>query len=212
MKEQDNLVLAIAELNEELALSLVSKLLAEHDDPVDILAKCQQGMLQVGERYTKHQYYLSGLIMGGEIFFEVMKLVEPGVQKQTSSDVPGKVLLGTVAGDIHDLGKNIVKMLLICHKFTIYDIGVDVLPEEFLRRVNKLQPDAVGLSGLMTSSYDSMRDTVSVLRKGGCHVPIVIGGSQIDEDVFHYTGADYWGKDANDGVELFKRIIANSKK
>jgi methanogenic corrinoid protein MtbC1 len=134
-----------------------------------------------------------------------MKLVEPSVQKQTSDDVSRKVLLCTVAGDIHDLGKNIVKMLLTCHKFTVYDIGVDVLPEEFLCQVNKLRPGAVVLSGLMTRSYDSMRDTICVLRESVCRVPIVIGGSQIDEDVFHYTGA-------SDGVELFKRIMANSKK
>ena len=109
----------------------------------------------------QHQYYLSGLIMGGEIFFEVMELVGPVMQSQTSGNASGKVLLGTVAGDIHDLGKNIVKMLLTCHKFTVHDIGVDVLPEEFLRKANEIQPDIIGLSGLITSAYDSMRETIS---------------------------------------------------
>jgi methanogenic corrinoid protein MtbC1 len=205
--KRTQLISAIAGLDEEKSLILVRERLSKHDNPELILADCQDGMLQVGERYMQHQYYLSGLIMGGEIFCEVMELVRPVVLSHTQGSGSGKVLLGTVAGDIHDLGKNIVSMLLTCHKFTVHDAGVDVPPQEFVRKAKEIQPGVIGLSGLITSAYDSMKETISILHRNGCKAPIIIGGGQLDEEVFRYTGADYWVKDANAGVELFKKLL-----
>jgi len=210
MNKQIQLISAIAELNEELSLELVKERLAAKEDTASIIADCQEGMRQVGEHYMQQRYYLSGLIMGGEIFCEVMELIQPVVQCQITGDESGKVLLGTVAGDIHDLGKNIVKMLLTCHKFTVYDLGVDVPAEEFLRKAEEFQPGVIGLSGLITSAYDSMRQTISLLHQGKCRTPVIIGGSQLDEDIFRYTGADYWATDANKGVELCKFILSRT--
>lgn len=202
------LISAIADLKEELALSLIRERLADKDDPDTLVADCQEGMRQVGERYARRQYYLSGLIVGGEIFCEVMELIRPTVENYISGEVSGKVLLGTVVGDIHDLGKNIVKMLLACSKFMVYDLGVDVPPAEFLKKAKEIQPDIVGLSGLITYAFSSMRETVSLLRQEGCPAPIIIGGSQLDEEVFRYTGADYWVTDAKTGVALCKRLLS----
>jgi methanogenic corrinoid protein MtbC1 len=168
-------------------------------------------MRQVGQRYAAHKYYLSGLIMGGQIFSDVMSLIRPLVEARISGNASGKVLLGTVANDIHDLGKNIVNMLLTCHKFTVYDLGVDVPPEEFLKKAREIQPDLIGLSGLITTAYDSMRETILILRKNGFRVPIIIGGSQLDDDVCRYTGADCWVTDANEGLKLCKELIAKAR-
>lgn len=206
-RPQSQLVSAIADLDEELALSLIRERLAENDDPLTLIADCQKGLQRVGERYAKHTYYLSGLIMGGEIFYEVMELIQPAMENRISGNSSGKILLGTVESDIHDLGKNMFKLLLSCYKLTVYDLGVDVPPEEFLRQARKLQPDILGLSGLITKAYDSMRDTVKLFRQEGYQIPIVIGGSQLTEEVFHYTGADYWVNEADVGVKLCLRLL-----
>ncbi len=207
MKTRSQLVSAIANLNEGLALNLIRERLAENDDPLTLIADCQKGLQRVGERYAQHKYYLSGLIMGGEIFYEVMELIQPAMENRISDTSSGKILLGTVASDIHDLGKNMFKLLLSCYKLTVYDLGVDVPPEEFLRQARKLQPDILGLSGLITKAYDSMRDTVKLFRKEGYQIPIVIGGSQLSEEVFQYTGADYWVNEADVGVKLCLRLL-----
>lgn len=207
MKTQSQLIAAIADLNEELALKLIRQRLAENDDPLTLIANCQKGLQRVGERYSQHKYYLSGLIMGGEIFYEVMELIRPAMESHISGTSSGKILLGTVQSDIHDLGKNIVKLLLSCYKLTVYDLGVDVPPEEFLRQAKKLQPDILALSGLVTNAYDSMRETIGLFRQEGHQIPIVIGGSQLSKEVFQYTGADYWANKADAGVKLILRLL-----
>ena len=207
MKTQSELISAIADLNEELALKLIRQSLAENDDPLTLIANCQKGLQRVGERYAQHRYYLSGLIMGGEIFYEVMESIRPAMESRISGTSSGKILLGTVENDIHDLGKNIVKLLLSCYKLTVYDLGVDVAPEEFLRQAKRLQPDIVGLSGLVTNSYDSMRETIGLFRREGYQIPLVIGGSQLSKEVFQYTGADYWVNKADAGVKLILRLL-----
>jgi methanogenic corrinoid protein MtbC1 len=207
MKTQSQLISAIADLNEELALKLIRERLAENDDPLALIANCQKGLQQVGERYAHHKYYLSGLIMGGEIFYEVMELIRPAMESRISGTSSGTILLGTVESDIHDLGKNIVKLLLTCYKFTVYDLGVDVPPEEFLRQAKKLQPNILGLSGLITKSYDSMRETIGLFRQEGYQIPIIIGGSQLSKEVFQYTGADYWVNKADAGIKLILRLL-----
>jgi methanogenic corrinoid protein MtbC1 len=206
-KTQSQLVSAIADLNEQLALKLIRQRLAENDDPLTLIANCQKGLQRVGERYAKHKYYLSGLIMGGEIFYEVMESIRPAMESRISGTSSGRILLGTVESDIHDLGKNIVKLLLSCYKLTVYDLGVDVPPEEFLRQARKLQPDIVGLSGLVTNAYDSMRETIGLFRREGYQIPIIIGGSQLSKEVFQYTGADYWVNKADAGVKLILRLL-----
>jgi methanogenic corrinoid protein MtbC1 len=207
---QNMLITSIADLDGDRALALVRNAISDGDDPMLLLSNCQEGMRQVGQRYAERKYYLSGLIMGGEIFSEMMALIRPIVEAKISGDDSGKILLGTVANDIHDLGKNIVNLLFTCHKFTVYDLGVDVSPEEFVKQAREIQPDLIGLSGLITSAYDSMRDTINLLHTNGFHVPIIIGGSQIDDDVCRYTSADYWVTDANEGLKLCKQLLAKS--
>jgi methanogenic corrinoid protein MtbC1 len=207
-RRHSQLISAIADLNEGLALSLTRKLLAENSDPITLILHCQEGLHQVGKRYAERKYFLSGLIMGGEIFYEVMELIKPVMETQITGTSSGTMLLGTVEGDIHDLGKNIVKLLLSCYKIDVVDLGVDVPPEEFLRQAHKIRPDILGLSGLITKAADSMRETVRLFRKDGYDIPIIIGGSQLGVEMYQYTGADYWVNDANKGLELCLRLLS----
>ena len=203
-----SLIAAISDLQEEQALALVRRRLEAGDDPLMIIQDCKEGMRQVGAHYERSEYFLAGLIMAGEIFREVMELLHPVVALPASSRASGRVLLGTVEGDIHDLGKNIVNMLLGCRSFAVYDLGVNVPPAVFADQVDELQPDIVGLSGLLTSSYDAMRETVVLLRSRGLQAPIIIGGGQISDEVCRYVGADYWTTDAVAGVEICQRLMS----
>ncbi len=202
------LIAAVADLQEETTLALVRQRLDSGDDPLRILKDCKVGMRQVGLRYERDEYFLAGLIMAGEIFRQVMDLLQPVVERQISGQASGRILLGTVEGDIHDLGKNIVSMLLSCHRFVVHDLGVDVSPATFAEQAAQVQPHLIGLSGLLTNAYDAMRDTIALLRAEGYQGPIVVGGGQLNEKVCQYVGADHWSVDAVTGVELCQRLIS----
>lgn len=206
------LINCVADLEEEKTITLVKERLQANDDPLSIVYDCQEGMRLVGDRYGEGRYYIAGLIMAGEILRQVMEIVSPALQ-QTNHEKPasGTIVLGTVKEDIHDLGKNIVKMLLSCHGFTVYDLGVDVPPDKFVEETVKLKPDIIGLSGLITAAYDSMKVTIDLLKQATADWPqkpyIIIGGSQLDQQVSSLVGTDYWVTEADAGVTLCKKMI-----
>lgn len=210
-KPRDSLTYHLAELNEEEVLTIVRERIAREENPFSIVEECQEGLRVVGERYEKREYFLSGLIMAGEIFQEVMHLLRPIITEQIEGNELGTILLGTVAGDIHNIGKNILSMLLTSYGFTVHDLGVDVPAEEFLRAAVETKPDIIALSGLLTSSYDSMKTTVQLIRASDdpsvANIPIVVGGSTVDQQVCLYVRANYWANDAMVGVRLFKKLL-----
>jgi len=208
------LIAAISDLKEKETLSLVKSMLSDGDDPFEITKDCQEGLKEVGVRYEKHEYYLAGLIMAGEIFQQVMELLQPSIKTKFSSEERGTILIGTARGDIHYIGKTIAAMLLTSNGFTVQDLGVDVPPAEFLAHIKEIKPDILGISGLVTSSYDSMKETVDLIRLSDdrtiSSIPIIIGGNQLNDQVCQYIGADYWVDDAMLGVRLCKELVAHS--
>lgn len=216
VRDQDKrteLVMLVADLNETVALSLVEARIQTGEDPLAIVEDCQEGLRQVGERYEQGVYYLSGLIMAGEIFREAMELLRPTIELRFSGNETGTILLGTVRGDIHDIGKNSLSMLLTSYGFTVHDLGVDVAPVEFLLEAIQVKPDIIGLSGLLTSSFEAMRETIQIIRLSGengvARLPIIIGGNQLTQQVCRYVGADYWVTDAMTGVRLCQQLLGN---
>lgn len=211
-ESESRLVSSMADLLEGEVLSLVRERLEAGEDPLRIVSECQQGMDLVGERYGEGHYYIAGLIMAGEILRQVMEILGPAL-KQSSFDenTSGTIVIGTVKEDIHDLGKNIVKMLLACNGFTVHDLGVDVHPDRFVSEVVRIKPDIIGLSGLITASYDSMKETITRLREATVDwvqkPHIIIGGSQIDEQVSSLVGTDYWVTEADAGFMLCKKLL-----
>jgi len=205
------LVANVADLNEVATVSLVKSRIARGDDPLVITEDCQEGLRIVGERYERQEYFLAGLIMAGEIFRQVMELLQPIIQDRITGDESGLILIGTVRGDIHDIGKNNLSLLLTSYGFTVHDLGVDVPPVEFFHKATTLRPHLIGLSGLLTSAYDSMKETIDLIRTAGedfiASTPIIIGGNQLNEQVCQYVGADYWVTDAMEGVRICQRII-----
>lgn len=206
-----DLIYRVADLDEDAALEIVKTRISKGDNPFSIVEDCREGLRIVGERYEKRDYFLSGLIMAGEIFKDIMELLAPIITVNYQGTELGLILIGTVAGDIHDIGKNIFTMLLSSYGFTVVDLGIDVPAEAFLERANEVHPDIIGLSGLLTSSFESMKETIGLIRGQGAgavaQTPIVIGGSTIDHQVCRYVGADNWANDAMMGVRLFKKML-----
>ncbi|RPI52513.1 MAG: hypothetical protein EHM56_08310, partial [Chloroflexi bacterium] len=155
---------ALADLEENKALEIVRLRMDRGDDPMRIIDDCQAGMRQVGELYAQQHYFLSGLIMAGDILRQIMELVMPTMEAGFAGHSSGRVLIGTVQGDIHDLGKNLVTMLLRSYGFSVLDLGVDVSAERFVAEARTIKPDVIGLSGLITAAHTSMRETVGALR------------------------------------------------
>jgi methylmalonyl-CoA mutase cobalamin-binding domain/chain len=203
----------VADLEEDAVLQLVDQRIKAGENPLNIIDECNEGMREVGLRYEKGEYFVAGLIMSGEIFREVVELVQPLLEQQSEGKLSGRVLVGTVSGDIHDIGKNMFGMLLSCHGFEVIDLGVDVPPNVFAAKAMEAKPDVVGLSGLITASFEMMKETVAALRKEamehGLTFPIIIGGGMIDNQIRQYVGADYWMPDAMAGVRLCEELLGN---
>ncbi|MFC2015189.1 B12-binding domain-containing protein [Chloroflexota bacterium] len=207
------LIEAISEIQEDDALRLVQEAIDRGDDPSSILSDCQEAMDIVGERYEKSEYFLPELIMSGEMLKSISELLKPQMQDMDAagggSKKLGKVVLGTVRGDIHDIGKNIVGFMLDVNGYEVHDLGVDVPEAKFVEAVKDIEPGVVALSGFLTLAYDSMKSTVEDLKKAGLrdNVKIMIGGGQISERVKDYVAADAYGTDAVAAVRMVKEWI-----
>ena len=208
-----SLAARIAALDEQGALDVVTARIDAGEDPLAIIEECQLGMRWVGEHYQTGKYFISGLIMAGEIFREAMVVLGPLLPETTADASQGSVLICTVRGDIHDLGKSIVTMLLRSYGIVVHDLGVDVSPDEVVRKVAELKPDILGLSGLLTVATDGMKATIDAVRAGGglAGLPIIIGGGIVDEQTCSWTGADLWASDASRGVKLIREAITTAR-
>ncbi len=204
----DEIATLIAELEESKTLEAIRKSLREGEDPVVLIESLRKGMETVGERFEKKEYFLSELIMSAEIFKQGVALIEPHLK--TTEEKPSKtVVIGTVKGDIHDIGKNIVATMLRCVGFNVSDLGVDVDPRAFAEEARKAGECIVALSGLLTVAFDSMKETVSAIEEAGLRekVKIMIGGGAVNEKVLEYSKADAYGRNAMDAVRIARDLL-----
>jgi methanogenic corrinoid protein MtbC1 len=200
------LMKAVADLEENDALRMTRERLARGEDPRLILDESRSGMETVGKRFAEGKYFLPELVYSGEIFKEIAEIVKPKLQQGVQTKRLGKVIIGTVAGDIHDIGKDIVVFMLDVSGYEVYDLGVDVPVQKFVDKIKETGAPVIGLSGFLTLAFDSMKKTVDAISEAGLRnkVKIMIGGGQIDEAIQKYTGADAYGRDAMAGVSLAK--------
>jgi 5-methyltetrahydrofolate--homocysteine methyltransferase len=203
------LVKLLSDLKEPEALAFVDKSLAEGADPMDLMGQAKEAMSIVGERFASEEYFIPDLVFSGEILKGIVKKLEPHLKKGVEEKRLGKVVIGTVAGDIHDIGKDMVVFMLDVHGFEVLDLGIDVPVQKFVDTIKETGSKVVGLSGFLTLAFQSMKDTVDAIKAAGLRdqVKIMIGGGQINEDVMKYAGADAYGKDAMAGVSLARQWL-----
>ena len=209
--KHQQLISDIEELKEEKVLAMVHTLIETGELPMRIIESCQMGMRLVGERYHRRQYYIAGLIMAGEILRQVVTILHPRLIHLSPSKAAGTLLLGTVEGDIHDLGKDIFKILLNCYGFEVVDLGVDVPAMDFVAKAIEVKPDIIGISALLTSVFENLKTTIASLRAEAklkaAAIPIIVGGSQISRQVSEAVQADYWTNDAIEGVSICLELM-----
>ncbi len=198
----------IGDLQEEETLDIVRKELDGGTDPLEILKTCQKGLDIVGERYSEGTYFISDLMYAGEIFKQVSALLIPKLAPD-SVTTKGKVVIGTVKGDIHDIGKDLVVNMVSAAGYDVTDLGVDVPVKRFVEAVKETGATVVGLSGLLTIAFDSMKDTIEALEDAGLQhkIKVMIGGALVSQDICEYTGADGWGNNTQIAVNLCKEWI-----
>ena len=210
--QEKNLVEWLSDMNEDDAFALAKRMLLEEGaNPIRVLELCRNAMDIVGKRFEKGEYFLPELVLAGEMLENIGAIAKPLI-KQAPGEEPkklAKVLIGTVHGDLHDIGKNIVTFMLDINGFEAKDIGIDVPVKTFIDEISQFQPDVVGLSGFLTLAFDSMKETIEAIQDAGLRdkLKIMIGGGQFDETVRNYTGADAFGTNAMDAVSLCKNWI-----
>ena len=212
MAEMDKLVEAIVEMQEDKALEMTQQFLDEGQPPLEIFGAYRKALEEIGDRFEKKIYFIPELIMSGELMNRASELIKPFMEKEQAGESKkiGKVLIATVAGDIHDIGKNIVTMLLDINGFEVKDLGVDVPTATIVEETKSFQPDIVGLSGLLTLAFAPMKEVVQGLDSAGVrqNLKVIIGGGQLDEQISKDVGADAWVTDAVAGVNICKKWVA----
>lgn len=208
--EEQQLIDWLADMNEDDALPLANRMLLEDKkDPMRVLDLCRAAMDIVGKRFEEGEYFLPELVLAGEMLDTIGAVAKPLIKAAGggAAQTHGRVLIGTVHGDLHDIGKNIVTFMLDINGFEVKDIGVDVPVQKFIEEINDFKPDVVGLSGFLTLAFDSMKETIAAFDAAGIRdrFKIMIGGGQIDETVRGYTGADAFGVNAVEAVGLCRQ-------
>ena len=203
----------IVELQEEDSLAELQGMLADGVDSRELLACYMEGMRRIGVLFEEGSYFIAALIMAGEIMRSAMEVMRPylaGPEQQGKSE--GRIILGTIQGDIHDLGKNLFGLLLNCNSFEVIDLGVDVPPDVFLEKAKEFKPDVIGISCVLTNSVDNLKAAVELLQD---QLPepkakIVIGGTCLDEHMAAYVGAAHWASDAVVGLKVCQQLVHDS--
>ncbi len=205
----EKLVQAIADMREDEALELVREMVEGDSDPMEILDSAREAMGVVGQRYEEGAYFLPELMLAGEMLTQITEILKPELAKLPEVKRHGKVLIGTVRGDIHDIGKNIVTFMLDVSGFEVLDLGVDVPPDKFVEAIQEFGPQVIGLSGFLTLAFDGMKETVEAIEAAGLRdgVKIMIGGGQVNDEIRTYAGADAYGRDAMAGVALAREWV-----
>ncbi|SJZ70571.1 cobalamin B12-binding domain-containing protein [Selenihalanaerobacter shriftii] len=206
-----NLVELMADLREDEALDLIKSQIEDGINPREILDDCKKAMEVIGNRFEEGEYFLPELMMSGEMLNDIMKVLKPHLEEEEDGEKLGTIVLGTVQGDIHDIGKDIVAFMLDINGFEVHDIGVDAPIQKFIDKIEEVDPDIVALSGFLTTVFDKMKETIDTIKAEGLrdNVKIMIGGGPIDDQIRKYTGADAFGDDAMEAVALAKKWMGS---
>jgi methanogenic corrinoid protein MtbC1 len=208
--QRKQLVEAISDMREEEAVKTAREMLDSGYDAVKLLGHCREAMELVGKRYEEGEYFLPELMLAGEMLRTIGDMAKPLIkQGGAERKSAGTVIIGTVQGDLHDIGKNIVTFMLEINGYKVIDLGIDVPVANFIESIKEHKPQVVGLSGFLTLAFDAMKQTVEAMTEAGLrnNVKIMIGGGQVDEAVKNYTGADAFGLNAMEAVSLCKRWV-----
>lgn len=197
---------AVGDLDEELVEKMLSDFVASNpskEEAYQVVTACQQGMAIVGDLFESGTYFVGDLIFAGELLNNALNILKPVIGGESAQKV-GKIVLGTVEGDLHDIGKNIFGGMAEAAGFEVYDLGIDVSPQAFVEKVKEVNAQIVGMSGVLTLALDSMKNTVDALKEAGLRdeVKVIIGGNPVTAEACQQIGADEYTTNAAEGVKI----------
>jgi len=206
----DDLFRNFVEMEEEEAIKIARSMLNDSDGPMKILKTCKDAMEAVGRKFEANEYFLSELLAASEIFTQIMEFTLPRLQQSEVKKL-GSMVLGTVESDVHDIGKNIFKVMAEASGFEVIDLGIDVPASRFVDAVKTHQPDLLGMSCLITSGLEFMKRVADALKEAGLRerVKVIIGGGRVNDEIMKYVDADGWADDAARGVRICKELMEN---
>jgi 5-methyltetrahydrofolate--homocysteine methyltransferase len=208
----DNLITLLVELKEQDCLRVTGERLEAGEDPHKIIEDAREAMEIVGQRFADNVYFIPDLVYSGKILEQISEIVKPELSQKSQTKRLGKFVIGSVAGDLHDIGKNLVSFMLDVSGFEVFDLGVDVPAQAFVDKIKEVEAEVLGLSGFLTSVYQAMKDTVEAVKTAGLRdqVKIMIGGGVMDDEVKKFSGADAYRPDAMAAVTLAKEWIGGA--
>ncbi|NLN07875.1 MAG: cobalamin-binding protein [Firmicutes bacterium] len=206
MFDAEQLKQAVGDLDEDKVMEILREFVATNpsqEEAQQAVAACQSGMAIVGDLFEKEEYFVGDLIFAGELLTNAIEILKPVLGTASSAKI-GKIVLGTVAGDLHDIGKNIFKSMAEAAGFEVFDLGIDQPPANFVNKVREVKPEIVGMSGVLTLALESMKDTVDALKEAGLRdsIKIIIGGNPVTKEACEQIGADAFTTNAAEGVKI----------
>lgn len=208
MSDRTALIEAMSDLNEDLVMECIRAMIAENHSYGDIQMCLNTGINNVGKRFESGEYFIADLIVSGMIYRDALNLLMP-INRSGYSMPMGRVVIGVVEGDIHDIGKDIIVSLLRAERFEVIDLGIDVKPERFAYAIRTYRPDVLLMSGVLSFAKESMQKTMQLLEKEGLRsqIPVLIGGLCASEHQMKLIGADGWAYDTAQTVNFCKRVV-----
>lgn len=202
----------IGDLDEDAVMEALHDFVASdpsQEEAQEVVNACQRGMAMVGELFEKNEYYVGDLIFSGEILANALEVLKPVLGAKDAAKA-GSIVLGTVEGDLHDIGKNIFKGMAEAAGFEVYDLGIDQSAGAFVAKIKEVKPAIVGMSGVLTLALDSMKNIVAALEEAGLRkdLKVIIGGNPVTEDACRNIGADAFTINAAEGVKICKSWVA----
>jgi len=206
--DAEKLKTAMGDLEEDIVLEILNKVMADGGKEVDAAMKaCQEGMSIVGKRFEESEYFVGDLIYSGELMNKAMDVIRPALTAKKSGSAAVKLLMCTVEGDLHDIGKNIVKAIFEAGGFDVLDLGIDVPVDKVVQTAKEQKIKIIALSGVLTLAIDSMKKTVDAFATAGMRndVKIIIGGAPINANVAKIVGSDAWAINPQEGYEICQK-------
>ena len=206
MLDFEKLKFAVSEMDDDTALAIINEVVAENGDAAKAVAACEEGMAIVGKMFETGEYFVGDLIFAGDLMVQIMDQLRPLLASGAAEDM-GKMILCTVSGDIHDIGKNIVKAMMGAGGFEVLDLGVDVSAAEIVAAAKENNVKIIGLSGILTLAIDAMKETVDAFKAAGIrdNVHIILGGNPVTAEVCSSVGADAWSTNPQEGVAICRK-------
>lgn len=204
MLNLNELTQALGDLEDGLVMDLLKEFVATNPSEAEALeavAACQAGMAIVGDLFENGEYFVGDLIFAGELLTEAINVLKPSLGSGDTK-VMGTILLGTVQGDLHDIGKNIFRSMAEAAGFEVVDMGIDVKVETFVTKAQEIKPQIIGMSGVLTLAIDSMKDTIDALKEAGVDSKIIIGGNPVTKESCTLVGADAFTTNAAEGIKI----------